>query len=200
MQTVFRILLTSVMASLLMASPAYAYLSFGLAGSGSTTHGGWEVKDEMSASGTISLDLGSYFRIGYTHRQSREQKDGYKFTSTSSGQIGYYEFQSNVRTIANSVDLTLVLYQGELLTPFIFGGIACKKYLVKSLDLNGTTQYEVPDCPVPNGGFGLAFTLNQNFSLRFSRTYSPGQVYSPTGEKPRNVLDSYSQVGITYKL
>lgn len=199
MQAILRLVIVAALTSLLAAPPAYSFVSFGIAGSGSTTSGGWESSDELSASGSISLDLGSYFRVGFTHRQGTENKGGYKFTKTASGEVGYYQFESNVKTISNSVDLTLVLYQGELLTPFIFGGIACKKYQVKALDLEGRTEYETPDCPVPNGGFGLAIALSERFSLRFSKTYSPGKLFYPTGEMEAT-LDSYSQVGISYKL
>ncbi len=188
----------------LSASPALAGVSLGISGTDSTSNSLFKTKDSGGISATISLDLGSYFRIGYTHRQATETEDGWE-AQTNGTETSLVPIDKYYKEYSNAIDLTVVLYQGQIFTPFIFGGGVCKRFRINNKVGDQHDAYsDKSECPLPNGGFGLAINLNQNFSLRFSRTYSAAGITVQQQEDgsflPKRAIDVYSQYGITYKL
>ena len=193
--------------SLFLTEAASAFVSVGISGNSSSTHSGLEQSSDTSLSASVSFDLGSHFRIGYTHRQSWEKKSGLKIFDSNDGvSVSLENFSETTLSTIKSLDLTIVLYQGQLIVPFVFGGIAWKSYDVSEYsDTKGYRSYSPETDPVWNAGGGLAITLSERFSLKVSKSFSPGKVYTFDSEQnaivsARRVTDAYTQVGITYKL
>jgi hypothetical protein len=182
------------------ASQAFAGANFTLSGSSSRSNF-IESNHTQAGSASLGFDFATYFRIGVTHRQEYEQKEGFaEDTAVSTEDEKVYKWMStNSRQIANSLDLTIVLYNGQNFVPFIFGGAVHKQYTSEFTKDDVKTTVTPPPMTVPNGGGGFSLPLNQRFSLRFSHTVSPGILLKPDGTTERT-LDSYSQLGITYQM
>ena len=187
-----------------------AAVSLGLSGSASNNNLGLETSHNNAVAANLNLDLSVYFRVGVTHRRSIDTGEGFKRLKDSAGAEQYVEFESQTRTITNSVDLIVVLYNG-VISPYVFGGVAKKEYSTSTSCAALCTENpgSVTLFPVPNYGFGAGISLNKEFSLKISQTYSPGVATVlengfPASEegvlKTRYVRDSYTQIGISYHL
>lgn len=209
----FRVNTVIGVALLSASSVASAGMHFTLAGSHSVANAGYQKIESGAGSGTVDIDLGEYFRIGFTHREELASTTGYALlkkadgtTKTNDAGVEQYgKFASLNKSITNSVDLTIVLYGGDIITPYIFGGIAMKSYDIETeqqTDLtSGTVTKEKTHVafPTPSGGAGLAIRLGQKFSLKLSHTLTQGVKQLP-GEPLEKTTDGYSQVGISYAL
>jgi hypothetical protein len=97
------------------------------------------------------------------------------------------------------MDLILILYSGDVFTPFIFAGYVRKMYSTSIKDAKGSIiSYSYPS-DGPQGGVGFEVRLSQAFSLKTTYTMSNGYSIVPGGEL-RRTLDSNTQVGISYKI
>ncbi len=183
----------------LLSSPASAALHFTLQGSASDSHLGLQTQATRSASGSIAADLGSYFRIGITHREDVSNQAGHTEKNDGSG---YYYSKTRTNLAANSVDLTVILYYGELFVPYIMGGAIKKEYVTSFTFEDGQTVSSRTPLPVaPNAGVGLGIRINRDFSLKLSYTVSPGYAQDgPEDTVGRAILDRMTSVGITYDL
>ena len=181
-------------ASISGTSLAAVHLSLG--GSRSESNAGYQKIESGAGSAGVSIDLGEYFRVGYTHRQELSSTTGYHLKEATNQ---YVYFQSRLHVVSNGVDLTLVLYGGEIITPFIFAGYALKQYTTDMQEADGTTEHMYLPLPSPEGGAGMAIKLNQKFSLKITYTMSQGVTQLPGGEA-QPVIDSYTQLGIQYAL
>jgi len=176
-------------------SPIMAYTHFGLSGSGSTKNVEYETNTDRSISGSIAIDLGSFFRLGYTRRYAWESKQGYE-DGNKDGQYGtFYDTSSQV---INGFDLTMMLYHGDVFTPFISGGIALGQYH-REYQIGEEAGETDRSFVGPTVGAGLAIAINENFSLKLSRTWMPA-VRTRPGSEPERVLDDFTQIGISYRL
>jgi hypothetical protein len=192
---------------------ANAGMHFTLSGSHSVANAGYQKIETGAGSGTVDVDLGEYFRIGFTHREELASTTGYaplKRTDgstykDSAGAERYGKFASLSKSKTNSVDLTIVLYAGDIITPYIFGGIAQKSYDIETQSQYVNESGEVVNAvektqvsfPTPSGGAGLAIRLSQKFSLKMSHTMTMGMKQLP-GEPLEKTTDGYSQVGISF--
>ena len=173
-----------------------AAVQVSLGGSRSEANAGYQKIESGAGSAGLSIDLGEYFRVGYTHRQELSSTTGYHLKEATNQ---YVYFQSRSHVVSNGIDLTLVLYSGEIITPFIFAGYALKQYTTDMQEADGTTEHMYLPMPSPEGGAGISIKLNQKFSLKVTYTMSQGITQLPGGQA-QSVLDSYTQLGISYSL
>lgn len=149
-------------------------------------------------SGTAALDVGSFMRLGVTHRQKFEDNQEYILINDADpDNIIVENTKSSIHQISNSIDLTLILYEGTLITPYINGGVVFKNYRITS---SSSENKAVVLPPQPSGGVGLGIMLSREFSLKISYTVSPGMRWNPDRSRADRVLDNYTELGITYKI
>lgn len=190
----------TVALSLAVGSNALAAVQFTLSATSSSSSMGLQTYATRGGSAAVSMDVGSNLRVGLTHRQEIDAKEGYESSKNSAGDVTYTPFASSTKLISNSVDLTLILYTGQTFVPYIFAGGVWKSYHSVMYTSKGTQTLDVPFVgPLPNGGAGVMLPLSQKFSLRLTYTLSPGFAQNIDGSRA-NVLDSYTQLGITYQL
>lgn len=151
-------------------------------------------------SGSVDFDIGSHLRLGYTYRVDTMKSSGYKQDSAS---LQYYYQESQTNVNSNSVNLTLILYYGDLFVPFIQAGAVVKDYYM--IEKTGGVTYTIDPAKSPaqpSAGAGLHIVLSRSFNLKLSHTVSPGaKVASPaTSDKVTYVLDSTTSMGLVYKL
>jgi len=186
----------------LLANPAKAMVNIGLSGSAATSNFSLETHRSTALSANISIGLWSYLNIGLTHRRAFENKSGYKKASASRETIIYLPFQDNTESVTNSVDLTLFLLQGTV-SPFIFGGIARRDYFTEIEFQDQKSRSTTTLYPVPNYGLGASVRLSMQFQLNITHTFTPGlrtTIDDEGNEKNNVVKDSYTQMGITYRI
>ncbi len=195
--------LLSLLTCVTLTSSAQAAISVGLTGSSEKGTNGLEKSTSNQISANVSLGLGQNILIGLTHRRDFQNKTGYKKASTDNPNIFVYiPYKDNVESTTNSLDLTIVPYNG-LISPFIFGGVAKRDYRdeIVFLDQNIPSHYTM--FPIPNYGFGTAIQLGMGFQLKITQTYTPGieTILTESGQETTRVSkDSYTQVWIGYKL
>jgi Outer membrane protein beta-barrel domain len=178
------------------ASSAQGAMRLTLSGSNSQSNAGYQKIESGAGSASLSLDLGEYFRVGYSHRQELSSTTGYHIKSTSD-QYTYFKSRSHITS--NGVDLTLVLYNGEVITPFVFLGVTQKHYVVSTTEDDGTTDTMDLTQPGPEGGVGLGIRLSEKFSLKLTYTMSTGSSQLP-GYAAQGATDTYTQLGLSYAL
>jgi hypothetical protein len=177
--------------------------------SNSTANLYYEKYTSQGASASVFVVLGTFIRLGVTHRQELKEKAGYKVDKENQGQFFYFAERDHI--VTNSLDLKLILYPGTTLVPYLSGGIAAKTYNTEYTIGESKVPTLLPDAEtvnlkadpyteiVPTVGIGLGIRLNQEFSLQLSYDGSPGTMMEPGGEKI-GVIDTYMQFGLTYHL
>lgn len=148
---------------------------------------------------SVAFDLGSHFRLGLTHREENNTQEGYVLNTADSA---YYLKNQKMLITSNSIDLTLIIYYGKIVVPFIQGGAIIKDYAVTDTIAGLSSSSSIQSPPVPNAGIGTNIVLNRNFSLKLSYNVSPGyKIADPTDQDQiEAVWDSYTSIGVTYKL
>ncbi len=199
-KTLFQSIFTglTLMIGLLASSAGFSAVHLTIQGSASNNNLGLQTHSSRSASGSVAVDLGQYVRIGVTHREALIEQEGY---AQGEDDDTYLFAKSTQYVTSNSLDLTLILYYGEIFVPYIMGGVVVKNYLVETnTETEGKVQSRYSGSPVPNGGFGVGIRLNKDFSLKISYTVSPGIRQIDPDSEPESVLDSYTSVGVSYNL
>lgn len=181
--------------ALCYAPQLWAGVSFTVSGWASTTNVPYELHRTQSGSGAVAVDLGSMLRLGYSHRQELSLNRSYETDG-----VGIYPSSTEIHEYTNSIDLTLVLYNGDLVVPYVFGGLAHKRYTSAKEIMGVRSENSHPGFVVPAGGAGVGIRLNSDFSLKFFHTLSTGYKQNPGDETYERVLDSYSQVGVSYQI
>lgn len=195
-----RIVSASILFLISCALPVYAGVHFTLQSSLSENNLALTTQNSRSGSASVAFDLGTYFRIGVTHRQAISQKKGYVNIATTESPVYIYNMEQ-FHLFANSLELTMILYYGRIFVPYIQIGIVKKDYLTATAirdEPKATSKVSVD--PEPSGGIGLGIRLNRNFSLKLSYTVSRGIRQDHPGLPPESVLDSYTSVGISYNI
>ncbi len=192
----------SFLLALMAPRSAFAGVNVSLSGSMENTSNALEKNRDNSVSANISTNLGAHILIGITHRRSFENRTGYKRAQTDvPNTYAYIPFKDNGESVTNSLDLTVIPYNG-LVSPFIFGGLARRDY--KSTTIYPGSIYHSSQSlfPIPNYGFGFMVALGGGFNLKITQTFTPGsQVAIEDGiEVAKSVKDTYTQVGIGYRL
>lgn len=183
-------------ATFCVTSSAYGAVRFTLGGSHEKSNAGYQQVESGGGSAGVSLDLGEYFRIGVNHREELGSTTGYHQLD---GTTNYTYFKTKSNVSSNGVDLTLCLYNGEIVTPYIFAGLTSKHYIMSTTEADGSTSTMDRVKPGPQGGVGLGIRLNEKFSLKLSETWSTGD-YQVPGNEAHGAVDTYSQVGLSYAL
>lgn len=197
--------LTAGFFTLVLSQQASAVIYLSVAGSSANNTVPYTRYSSRGMSGGISMDMGEYLRLGFTHRQEFSSSLGYSTLKSSTAEncnnasdCEYYETEAHTST--NSVDLTVILYNGEIFVPYVMGGIAYKTFTSKTVKAETTKEVGPYSYPAPQGGFGMGIRLNKQFTLKVSHTISPGVLQEPGADEVQKTLDSYTQVGVTYSL
>lgn len=196
-----KVLISFILFAFFLANRAEASVNIGLSGASSTSNFSLETHRSTSLSANVSMGLWSYLHIGVTHRRSFENKSGLKKGSVEDTVV-YMPFQDNTESITNSVDLTLFLRQGTV-SPFVFGGIARRDYYTEIEFQEQRVRSTTTLYPVPNYGIGASVRLSMQFQLNITHTFTPGVRTSLNDngeEQSRPVNDSYTQMGISYRM
>ena len=195
------------------SAKASVYISAGY--KASQAHSGWQSIDSKGISGGLSVDLGNYIRLGYTHDDSYQTVQGLESPdseTTPRGADGYADprpVYSKVHTISDSLDVQAVLYAGQVVTPYLIGGAALRHVITTTYDPvkqeMGVADSRPPKIPEPQGGLGLRVNLNAACSLTLQYLISSGIVATPNdvrgGEaKVKRVTDGSTSVGLNYKI
>jgi hypothetical protein len=173
--------------------------------SASTSNVPLQTYESQAGSGSLAIDLGSYIRLGVTHKQEFQMSSGYQDTSTDEGSTttvpNYIEVYSRTHIISNSLDLTLILYEGQIFLPYLTLGAVVKNYRFDTQQEGQASEIRKGSVgPVPNVGGGIGFRLNKDFTLKFAFTASPGLAQKPGEEKATATWDRNTSVGLTYQL
>jgi hypothetical protein len=188
--------LAILMSIISVSNQGLAAVKVSLSGSRSESNAGYQKIQSGAASAGLSMDLGEYFMVGYTHRQELSSTVGYQQLEGTNTFV-YSKTLSHVTS--NAVDLTLILYGGDIVTPFVFAGLAVKHYMIDTtLDGQEPQHVSMPHYG-PQGGAGLSIRLNQKFSFKLTYTLTDGIKQLP-GESAEQTIDTYTQMGITYAL
>jgi hypothetical protein len=190
---------------------AFVYVTGSLAAS--TSNVPYTTYESTYGSASLAFDLGRYVRLGFTHSQEIQVSDGYKAVeeedasadatpagTTEDGKL-LIKTVSRTHVISNSIDLTLILYEGDIFVPYLMGGAVIKQYKFQMQE-GETTQApnKVTVGPVPNIGVGVGMRLNKDFTLKLSYIASPGVAQAPEDPEPRGVWDKKVTIGLTYQL
>jgi hypothetical protein len=197
-------------AMLMMSSSASAVVY--VTGSVSADNQNLGYKKSSSKSGSASVEFGftDYVRIGFTHEQMVQTiKGSDKKDEDADGADNFKDVDDYTHLTANSFDLTLVLYNGEIFAPFLKGGLIQKSYTFRGIDEDSTDPTN-PDYtevsktyPTYQIGAGLGIRLNRQFSLRLSHMVSPGVEIKPGDDEEKDaksVLDRKTAIGLSYQI
>ena len=155
-------------------------------------------QESHSASISASLDLGPYFQIGITHRQATNNLQGYYFNETTKS---YDYSEEKTVSIANSFDLTIILYDGAIFVPYVQIGLVKKEYVITQAVNKGSSDTEYYTFPIaPNGGIGFSIRFSRSFSFDISYTVSPSIKQDLPSSPAESAIDTYSSIGIKYDL
>ncbi|MEZ4741347.1 MAG: hypothetical protein R3B45_02690 [Bdellovibrionota bacterium] len=197
-QNIFKILITVFF----VISPLEVVLGavhFTLKGSASDSNFFLQTQSMSSLSGSVSMDLGSYFQLGLTYRQDVSSQKGY---SQVEGEEDKYYYSNNTTLLkAYSADFILILYYGEVFVPYLITGIIAKEYYLESVGPDGESVVtKTPTMPSWNAGIGVSLPINRTFSLKLSWTVSPGYKQKSPNAELTKTIDHFRSVGISYKL
>lgn len=170
----------------------------------------YKKSDAKSGSASIEVGLADTVRVGITHEEMVQSVKGYDQNSDRS----FTPVDDYTRVSANSLDVTLIVYKGDVFAPFIKGGFVAKDYRFKTIEeasIDATNPLgdrdfvysdQTTTLPTWQAGVGLAVNLNRQFSLRFAYMVSPGIQMKPGQDvnEKQDVLDRKSTVGLSYQL
>jgi hypothetical protein len=190
-------IVSCLVGTVVISQSAFGVVYFTLSGSQSQNNVPYQTYVSRAGSASMAVDMGEYFRIGYTHRQ--EFSNNYGFKTSTTDPSTYTEFLSQTKVVSNSIDLNIILYAGDLFIPYLSAGAVVKTYYSAFSSIDGAESASITLPPVPNLGGGVGVRLSRSFSLKLSYTVSPGVRQEPGGIQ-EGILDTYSSLGITYQL
>jgi hypothetical protein len=189
--------------TIVSAKPALAEIYVTGSVSYSSSNVPLQTYESRAGSASLGVDILRYLRVGITHRQEQKVNSGWERPDSEeeSATTQYSQFQNTTYIISNSLDLTLILYEGQFFVPYLSAGAVIKHYdytvQKESEEKPGRLRYVTP--PVPNLGAGIGMRLNRQFTLKVSYSASPGIYQEPNGVK-RGVWDKYTSLALTYRL
>jgi hypothetical protein len=195
-------LFVSGLLALLTDTEVKAAMNISLSGSSEVSNAALERYKSNSISANVSLGLGDHFQLGLTHRRSFDNKVGLKRAENAETKaLEYLPFEDNGISTTNSVDLTVIPYNG-VISPMVFGGVARRDYFNEIQFMGNRIVSKQTMFPIPNYGFGTIIQLGAGMHLKITQTYSPGvQTTLEDGEEiSRLVKDSYTQIWLGYRL
>jgi hypothetical protein len=200
------VLLALAALTLAPRADAAVYLTGSIAAS--TSNVPYQTYQSSYGSASLSFDVGPYLRLGYTYSQEYSIEDGYTEAADAAqandGKIAPDEaVHSLSRSIvtAHSIDLTIILYEGQVFMPYLMAGVIKKLYRFESQTGDADPVVNEGTMPfLPNLGAGVGLRLNQNFMLKLSFLASPGVVQRPEDSEPKSAWDRKLTVGLTYQI
>lgn len=193
------------------ATPAFSAIYVTGSVSASSANMGLMSYDSRGGSASLAIDMGRYMRLGITHRQQFQESAGVvgkDENSCSATDVVDHktqdgdclEYESRTHMIANSIDLTVILYDGQVFVPFLMGGAVVKTYSSETKKEGEADTVVDPTTlpPVPNVGGGVGIKLNKEFTLKLTYQASPGVVILPDGQT-RRVWDKDTSIGLSYQ-
>lgn len=178
----------------------------------STSNVPFQTFESRYGSGSLGIDLGRFIRLQYTHSQELSVTEGFKDPSGQSQSKGdsasdrvdtcetCIETRSSTHVVGNSLDLQIILFEGQLFMPYITGGAIVKLYNFENLESGQLTRNEGAVGPVPNLGAGLGIRLNKDFTLKLTYIASPGLAQTKGEELPHGVWDKRVTLGLSYQI
>lgn len=160
--------------------------------------------------GSFSFNLGQYVRLDLSYTEDVRLEKGFdEVIDPETAAVAAYEyFESRIKAKSLGANISLILYPGDLLMPYIFAGIAQtiyeRKVIIERTGVNSEagvrSESEGKTDPIlsPVGGLGVAIMLSRNFSLKMSCTLRQGTRQFP-GEEAEDVYDKSYDVGLTYE-
>lgn len=186
---------------ILIPNQALAGFSFDLTGSGTKSAAGATTNNDSAVTAGVGVDLGDHFQLGLSYRVSNDNAVGLRAIQVGN-QTGLVDYESDTRTVIKALNLAIILYNG-IVSPYVFGGIAHHEYYFRT-ELAGQMDEDRKVVPqLINYGGGFTVYLNQNFGLKISQTFSPGEKLVVTPDyriETKKVLNSYLEVGVRYRL
>lgn len=186
--------------------PSIAYgVSFSIGASASDNNSPMQKTSSVAGSASIGFAIAQYLRLGYTHRQEVQESEGWEQETAQEGQAPVYNpVYNRTHVYANSLDASLILYQGVQFTPYLIGGGVLKNYVYDQHRENDEVKVKIrkkvsTKKPVPNIGAGVGMRISREFSLKLSYVASPGYEQKPNGDI-KNVWDKYTTVQLGYDL
>lgn len=205
MQSRFKILAIFLVISsiILYEEIALGVVFIDVQGSGANTHLEFQQRKSYSTSCSVAFGLGSYVRLGLRHLRQYLRQEGYRtYHSAKYNTTFFYEFIDSSKIIYNSLELTIVLYNG-MVSPYIFGGTGMRHTYTTTQQLGTTTKHRPSkDRDIVHYGIGASIMLDRNFRLKISQRYAPIKgVFFEGGQRvEKEVLDSEVQIGISYQI
>lgn len=200
-----------VVAAASLATPAFSAIYLTGSVSASSANAGLMSYDSHGGSASVAMDMGRFMRLGYTHRQQFQQSKGVVGKDEDSCAAGdvvdgkvqtgdCLSYESKTHVVANSIDLTVILYDGQVFVPFVMAGAVIKTYSSQTKKEGEDDTIVEPTVvgPVPNIGGGIGIKLNKEFTLKLTYQASPGVVLLPDGTN-RRVWDKDTSVGLSYQ-
>jgi len=194
------IFLNMTIASHLISNQAKAGIHLAVDGSSSNNDMGLQNNKRSMIRGSVSFDVGSHLRVGITHRLDTMVSSGYRQSSST---LNYYFEKNQTDVASNSLDLTLILFYGDLFVPYVQAGAIVKDYYVKEQSGGITYILDPGKSPTqPSAGAGLNIVLTKQFNLKLSYDVSPGYKISSPNEQNniQMVLDTTTSMGLVYQL
>ncbi len=181
-----------------------------------------EVTNTQSASASVDVDIFSFLRVGVSYGLETSYSLGYRARAASaadpsapvvpvaSAQIANpcpsetscTKVVSNSKVIQKGAGLTLILWHGDMVMPYVMAGALIKTYVFKSTQ-DGVLVQDLEEKKgevVPNVGAGIGFRLSKDFSLKASITASPGKVLRPGDTQLKVIWDRKTAFGLSYQI
>jgi hypothetical protein len=198
------LLAIAFLSSALSASPLFAGIFVNGSVSQSSQNAGYLTHDSSSGSAGFDVSLGTYVRVGLSHSQEFSVSKGWVLqddAEDSDAASSYDNYTSRTHAWANSVDFTFILYNGQVVVPYLKAGLVWKTYIIEE-EQNGVVSKDGyrNQGPWDNLGAGVGFKLNRDFTLKLFYNTSPGIQAIPGEDKARTVRDKKATIGLTYQL
>ena len=189
---------------MMYSSHALGGVHVSLTGYDALTHARRQITENSSLGGSLAVDIYSYLRIGLSYSAREETTSGKKEYEDANGAITYPEFRNTSKITQYSLDLTVVLYNGSIPSPYIFGGMAKKGYEYRIYNeydnLGEEAVFKLPPKQwVWNAGIGTQVLLSSRLSLKVSYSFSEGIKTDQDGNDT-TALDKYLQYGVSYRI
>lgn len=180
-------------------------VSFSIGASASDNNSPMQKTSSVAGSASIGFAIAQYIRLGYTHRQEVQESEGWEQVTAQEGQTPEFSpVYNRSHVYSNSLDASIILYQGVQFTPYLIGGGVLKNYVYDQHRENEDVKVKIrkkisTKKPVPNIGAGISMRISREFSLKLTYVASPGYEQKPNGDI-KNVWDKYTTVQLGYEL
>ncbi len=139
------------------------------------------------------------FQFGYSYRIENKISSGYKEV-TSNDQRTLVKSIERTSIYTHSFDTTMYLFPSQVVIPYVFGGVAFKKYNLYFLYDDQESGFSTPLPPGFEYGFGCAIRLSQKFMLKGMMGFTPSFYKDPQTDEYKRGKDTFTQVGLSFEI